>query len=277
MPDYALLEQLLLGTKQNIANTESLTEDKISENAVSYIKNKVIVKKLFDIFIINRESKKEAVFTAGLSGVGKSEFVEKLNEDGTKNIINPDEIRKLMPGYSGANSSLYQHASAIGVNKLLDETFAKSLSFVLDTNFSDTKIALANVERALRKEYAVVIYYIHRPVEKALKMAKTREDVEGRKVPINIFIDKGLGSIKTFLDVLENYKGDENVSFVLLDIENERVITGGDITKQFQEITSENTEKLLTMKIAVQAPEGGNLDDAVISINSNVSKSLDIK
>lgn len=276
MPDLEQLKQLFILTKQNIANTESMTEEKLIENSVQYVKNKQIIKKLMDIFTVNTEDKKEAVFTAGLSGVGKTEFVDGLNLHGDKNIINPDDIRKLMPGYSGINSSLYQHAAAIGVNKLLDEIFSKSLSFVLDTNLSDLKIASSNIERALKKDYNVTIYYIHRPAQEALRMAHIREEHEGCKVPINVFVKKGIGSIETFDHLLAHYRNNEKVSFILFDVERDQILAGEDVHQHFHLITQANLQELRSMQAEhpTEHQETKSLQDAVDELCESTSANL---
>lgn len=70
------------------------------------------------------EEQPVSLFMAGSPGAGKTEASRALaNELGDFLIIDPDELRGLIPGYSGNNSWLVQDAVSRIVERILDMAF----------------------------------------------------------------------------------------------------------------------------------------------------------
>lgn len=100
-----------------------------------------------------------SVFMAGSPGAGKTESSKALAQalgDGFLRI-DPDEFRIKLPGYTGANSWLFQGAVSILLGKVLDVAFEQGQSFLLDGTLSNLEQAFRNVERSLDKGRSVLI------------------------------------------------------------------------------------------------------------------------
>jgi len=75
------------------------------------------------------EGKPLAIFMAGSPGAGKTEFAETFLANPQVNgldivYIDPDALRKKMPGYGGGNSHLFQK----GVSRLVNELYSANTS-----------------------------------------------------------------------------------------------------------------------------------------------------
>jgi len=176
-----------------------------SDKAIKFIKaNK---KLLFEKFVNPKIHKSvefpETIFMAGSPGAGKTEFSKNLIEDLHKTTkkyfirIDADEIRKIIPGYTGANSNDVQVAAAIGVEKLHDYVLKKKLDIIMDSTFANYNVAYKNVKRSIDKNRNISIFYIYQDPIIAWDFTKKREELEGRNIPKNVFI-------KAFFDAKEN-------------------------------------------------------------------------
>jgi len=124
----------------NLHNQSKLKLDKI----ITMNNNKEIIK--YSIEYLNQHKKdfldsytynvelhdpKLAFFTAGMSGVGKTEYAISLKEQMSYLLhIDTDEIREYFRpiGYDGDNSSIYQKASSKGFDLLFNHALKKSYS-----------------------------------------------------------------------------------------------------------------------------------------------------
>ncbi|MCG8609062.1 MAG: zeta toxin family protein [Pseudomonadales bacterium] len=177
------------------------TNEQIKESAVLWAKkNKsTIAKKITDKTIYPPDTHPAAIFMAGCPAAGKSEFARAFakligssaNQSGEPiMIIDPDEIREMMPGYNGINSSLFQHPASIIVDKAFDLVMKNNQSFILDGTLSDAKKALQNVKRCLKRNYLVRIIFVYNSPLKAWEVANAREKKDGRAIDIDVFIDR---------------------------------------------------------------------------------------
>ena len=106
----------------------TLDEERIKKEAVDYAKKhkKEIAKRLTDPKRFIPEKTPVSVFMAGSPGAGKTEAAIELlasiaKKDGVEILyIDPDELRHLLPGYTGDNSWLFQGAVSILVEKIHD-------------------------------------------------------------------------------------------------------------------------------------------------------------
>lgn len=213
-------------------------EEKLSQQAVRYVKkNKDEIIEKFAGKDFPPDKNPISVFMAGSPGAGKTEvsvrFLEILEKERNyKKVvrIDADEIREMLPGYKGDNSYIFQGATSIAVEKLLDYALDQDKNFILDGTFSNFKKVNQNVKRSLSRDRKVEILYLYQDPKLAWQLTKKREEREGRHIPKDIFIDqlflakRNVNKIKNkFSDRVEltlierNYKGKDELS---IDIEN---------------------------------------------------------
>lgn len=135
------------------------------------------------------------LFMAGSPGSGKTEysrvFLKQLEDkDPLQKIVrlDTDELRDLLPQYTGANSDLVQHASTLLFDKAFDYIQNKNLNAMIDTTFASPR-SIDNVKRALGRNRKVGIIYLYQDPLIAWNYTQKRQKLEGRVVPKNIFIN----------------------------------------------------------------------------------------
>ena len=85
------------------------------------------------------------------------------------------------------NSHLFQRACTTGVHRLFNHVLDKKLNAILDGTFG-YEGAMENIERSLKRDRTVVIYYVFQDPIVAWKFTHIREAQEGRRVPRDVFI-----------------------------------------------------------------------------------------
>lgn len=154
-----------------------------------------IARELTDPDTYSPEDNPVAVFMAGSPGAGKTEASDALSRRfGRVLRIDPDELRALFPGYCGGNAWVYQRATTKLVEKVVDEAFDNSQTFILDGTLSNYEVAQRNVRRALRAGRVVQIVYVYQDPIQAWQFVRQREAVEGRSLPKDQFIEQYFGS-----------------------------------------------------------------------------------
>lgn len=190
----------------------------IEQKSIQYLndnKKSFLKKYTKDIVALDE---KVAVFTAGMSGVGKTEFATYLKEQVVNILhIDTDEIRKFFKpiGYDGHNSDVFQKAASRGFSKLFDYATKQNYSMILDTNLASTSQAKQNIERLLKRGYNIKIIYLYNYTEVCFEYATQREVVTHRRVPRDIFIKSNENSYKTVLEIKTLFK--ENVTLDFID------------------------------------------------------------
>jgi UDP-N-acetylglucosamine kinase len=155
---------------------------------------KFIAKRLTDIKCYPCEKTPISVFMAGSPGAGKTEFTQRLIEElkaqgrNTPVRIDSDDIRKEFDGYTGKNSSLFQAASAIIVDKIYDYVIDNEQSVIFDGTFSSEK-SIKNIHRSVDKGRPVQIFYIYQDPKTSWDFTQKREVLEGRNIPLDAFVD----------------------------------------------------------------------------------------
>ena len=170
-------------------------ERRIADNAVAYAKaNRArIVRERTDPAVYVPEDCPVSVFMAGSPGAGKTEasieLLEGQSKDGNRILrIDPDELRALIPGYTGANAWLFQRAVVPIVEAIHDKALKKGQSFVMDGTLSSYRVAHQNIERSLRKERTVQILYVYQEPQQAWQFVLAREKAEGRRIEPETFV-----------------------------------------------------------------------------------------
>lgn len=176
--------------------------NKTEEQALNYLKDnkKDFLKKYLNGYEV--QEIKTAIFTAGASGAGKTEYaISRKEKEPFLLHMDIDDIRDFFSpiGYNGTNSSDFQKPASKGVNWLFDRATKKGLSFILDSNFAEATIAQSNIQRLLDKGYVIEINYIFRDIQKSFEFAKKRESITKRKVPLDVVKSSFKNSFDTTL------------------------------------------------------------------------------
>lgn len=175
----------------------SLTEQEqgIEAAALAYAKahKKALAKQLTDKAVYIPEAQPVSVFMAGSPGAGKTEAsIELLARiDGSRVLrIDADELRTLIPGYSGNNAYLFQRAVSVLVEKIHDMALEQCQSFLLDGTLSHYEVARKNIERSLGRRRMVQILYVYQEPRLAWNFVQAREAAEGRRIQPETFVDQ---------------------------------------------------------------------------------------
>lgn len=199
-------------------------EKQKSDEARKWIRKnkKILIEKFADPKKYTSHVQLVSVFMAGSPGAGKTEFSKRILEVFTNMVrIDPDEIRAIIPGYTGKKSYLMQSACALGVEKLIDACIDNKQDFLLDGMLVNFDKTCENINRCLKQRRSVQIFYIYQDPLAAWNFTKAREEAEERHIPRDSFITgflkarENVGLVKdTFKDrvqlsvVRKNYSDD---------------------------------------------------------------------
>ena len=189
---------------------------------------------------IEPSTDKVAIFTAGMSGVGKTELATFLTESNPNLLhIDTDEIREFFRaiGYDGQNSNLYQKVASRGFSELFTYALKNNLSLIMDSNFANIEVAVLNIKRLLKKSYKIEVLYLYDYPELCFEYTTRREMVTHRKVPKDVFVRSNINSYKTVLEIKELFREQVTLNFFdkrdsniynNIEIESLKNIIGGD-------------------------------------------------
>mgnify|MGYP002639888172 CR=1 FL=1 len=189
----------------------------IEQKAIEYLNdNKQVFLEKYTYGIVPMDDK-SVVFTAGMSGVGKTEFADYLKEQ-TENLlhIDTDEIRKFFEpvGYDGQNSNAFQKVASRGFNELFSYAMKKNYSMILDSNLASVSQAQQNIERLLKRGYNIQIVYFYNHPEACFQYATEREIVTHRRVPRDVFIRSNENSFKTIIEIKSLFEEKVTLNFI---------------------------------------------------------------
>lgn len=176
-----------------------MTQEELEQQAISFAKSNRtrIARNLTDKNKFPSDIRPVSVFMAGSPGAGKTEASKAfLEEIGADNVLrlDPDELRELIPGYTGDNSYLFHRAVSFIVERTLDHAFKNKQSFLLDGTLASYDVAKKNIERSIRKGRQVLILFVYQKPELAWEFVEAREKLEGRRILPNTFIDQFFAS-----------------------------------------------------------------------------------
>lgn len=136
------------------------------------------------------------ILMAGSPGAGKTEFskslipiLQKSDPECAIVRIDADEVRSIIPQFTGSNSDLIQAAASLGVEKLFDYVQDHNQNCIVDGTLANILVARKNISRALKHGRKVGIFYIYQNPLIAWDFTKKREAVEGRTVPAEAFVN----------------------------------------------------------------------------------------
>lgn len=191
--------------------------DELEKVAIAYLnKNK---KKFLSEYTnkVKPLAEKIAIFTAGMSGVGKTELGIFFKENNSGILhIDTDNIREFFKpvGYDGQNSNSFQKVASRGFNELFNYALKQKYSIILDSNLSNINLATQNIERLLKRGYNVDIYYLYNYPKVCFEYATRREVVTHRKVPKEVFIKSNINSYNTVLEIKSIFKNSINLHLI---------------------------------------------------------------
>ena len=194
------------------------------EKALKYLKENK--QKLFNLYFDDKfiHNPKIAIFTAGASGAGKTEYaISRIEKEDFLLHIDTDKIREFFTpiGYNGKNADEFQRISSKAVDLLYKESINRGYSIILDTNFANINIATININKALKNGYLIEIVYIYQEIDKCIDFAKKRENITKRKVPKDKIIYTFKNSMITTLSIKELFK--DNILLTFIDRKNNYV------------------------------------------------------
>jgi UDP-N-acetylglucosamine kinase len=226
---------------------------KLIEEAEAYIKEhkKRLVALFADPEKYHSVENPISLFMAGSPGAGKTEVSKRLIEQFPGNApvrIDADDIREMFPNYTGVNSHIFQRACTTGVNKLFDYVLDHKLNVILDGTFAYEK-AMENIERSLRRDRRVIIYYLFQDPVLAWKFTKIREETEGRRVSKEVFIYSFLRARENVNEAKAHFGEKIELNMIIKDFTNnfEKVFPNiGSIDKCLLKVYTKNElEKIL--------------------------------
>lgn len=192
---------------------------KESQKAIQFARKKKNKKEIAFklLYEIESSSVPYSIFMAGAPGAGKTEFARQIMKDFPANTIvhiDGDDLRELLPGYTGNNSHLFQGAISNLVDYIHDCVLRNNISFLLDGTLAEESIAFQNLNRSLKRGRRVMIFFIIQDPLVSWKYTVAREKKEGRRIQKDVFIDRYVKSYRTVKKILEKY--DKTVEVILV-------------------------------------------------------------
>jgi predicted ABC-type ATPase len=231
---------------------------KIAESFARKNRDK-IARRLTDSAVYKPDAAPSSIFMAGSPGAGKTEFSQALVSifehaiKGRVIRIDGDELRGILPGYTGGNSYLFQRAVSMIIEKIHDYVLHNGQTFILDGTFSSEVVAVKNIRRSLLKGRKVIVMYLYQKPEVAWKFTRDRELIEGRNIPKDAFIKHFLGAKETISKIRSSFGAEVTIFLVRKNFETHKVDDVVEITPDNQSIdeyldrvyTKDNLESIL--------------------------------
>ena len=194
-------------------------------NEFAKANRKHFARKFTDPAIFTPEECPVSVFMAGSPGAGKTEashaLIEQISSQGPAVLrIDPDDLRQQFKGYNGSNAYLFQRAASILVERILDEAFGNSQSFILDGTLSSYSSAKKNIDRSLKKDRQVQLLYVYQEPFLAWDFVQKREAIEGRRIKPETFIEQYFAAREVVNRLKNEYGSAIKVDLLMKNIDN---------------------------------------------------------
>ncbi|MEK7083926.1 MAG: zeta toxin family protein [Patescibacteria group bacterium] len=200
-------------------------EEQLARQAKDFVKShaKEIVARFADPVLHPPVDVPRSLFMAGSPGAGKTEVSKRLVESIPEPIvrIDADEVREAIPQYTRSNSDVIQGAAALGVEKIIDSVLKHKQHFILDGLLSKYEKAKSNIERCLARERRVDIFYVYQDPKVAWEFTKKREEIEGRHIPLEAFIEGFVKSRENALFLKKDFGRDIELHVIQKNFEND--------------------------------------------------------
>lgn len=201
-------------------------EKQIEVAAIEFAKanRTAIARRLADTKVFPGEDNPVSVFMAGSPGAGKTEasieLLDSFGPEGARVLrIDPDELRSEIPGYSGVNAWLYQRAVTPIVERIHDLALRQKQSFLLDGTLSNYDVAERNILRSLDRGRLVQILYVYQEPESAWKFVQAREELEGRQIRPQTFVDQYFDARRVVENLKARFKQDIKIDLLLKNLD----------------------------------------------------------
>ncbi len=228
-------------------------DDNLRQEAVKYMRKAKdeLVAKFADLKSHPEVQSPVSVFMAGSPGAGKTEFSKNLIKELGEGVvrIDPDEIRSVLPQYTGGNASLFQSAIKIGVDHLFYFALANNQNFVLDGTLANFEMAQLNTQRCLERRNFVEVFYLFQDPLVAWKFTEKREVLEGRNITKEAFVRAFISSKENVNYLKDVFKDKVRMNLIIKDYNNDVGKTKLDIDNVDSHLdifyTKDELEKLL--------------------------------
>lgn len=185
-----------------------------------------------------------AIFMAGSPGAGKTEVANRLKKENDSDIkfahIDQDRIKSLLPGYSGELAEKYHGAASLGVDIVFSYILKQKYNFIMDSTFSNFERGKKNIERCLKREYDVKLYFVYQDPSSAWNFVQQRQKREGRVVPVEAFARQFVSSRKVVNDIKKEFGENIKLTLIIKPVDIDDVMKD----KKF-EIDIDNIDKYL--------------------------------
>ncbi|MDP3957725.1 MAG: zeta toxin family protein [bacterium] len=237
-------------------------EKKIQEEAIREIKLRK--QEFIEKFIISKKPLRLSVisfFMAGSPGAGKTEFskhymsdvLDKTDEKLVRFLvkkgvdiesvdtlfirIDVDEIREFFPQYQKTdvekgikgNAHVIQKAANRGLDMMREYCFKNDISFLQDGTFGNYETMRRMVEKSLKTEREVQIFYIYLDPLVAWEFTKAREYLEGRNIVKEKFIEQFFSSRENVDKIKGEFGNRVKIHCVIKNSKNEVEVSRLDI------------------------------------------------
>lgn len=216
---------------------------------------KRIAAEMTDTEVYPPDAEPVSVFMAGSPGAGKTEaskaLLAEFEEEGSSTVrIDPDELRSHFDEYSGDNSWLFQPGTSILVDKIHDKVLKNEQNFLLDGTLSNYDKAKSNIERSLKRDRFVQIYYIYQEPELAWQFVKAREEVEGRRILPEHFIEQYFAARRVVNQLKKDFGKRIEVDVLFKNLDGSTKVYQANVGQIDNHIPEEYTEEDLKKMIA---------------------------
>lgn len=176
---------------------------------------------IINTFYKKTDGPKTAAIFGGPSGSGKSQLLKHVAGDKDNYVyINNDEIKKLLPEYTGANASFMHEEARDITDKLIEKSLKGNVNIIYDTTLRNQKKGMAIYNELESAGYSTQILSTNLPLENTLSRAVVRAidpGKEGRYVPIDLMIKNTENINAAQFDLIDSVRHitifDSNVKF----------------------------------------------------------------
>ena len=201
-------------------------EEKQAEEARKWVRanRRVLIAKFADLAVHPSVDEPTSIFMAGAPGSGKTELSKRIVETiirtpGHNPVrIDADDIREMIPGYTGANSHVFQGASARGVEILYDYALDHDQNVIVDGTFALKEKSFDNIERSLRHNRLVQVYYVFQEPHIAWDFTIKREAIEHRNVSKEVFVRAFFAAHENVMAAKQHFEDKIRLNVVVKDV-----------------------------------------------------------
>ncbi|MEQ5857264.1 MULTISPECIES: zeta toxin family protein [unclassified Halomonas] len=194
------------------------------------IRNEV-AREMIECPVGNDEEPPITILMAGAPGAGKTEASKEMLRDFNILRLDPDDLRSRFPQYDGGNSSLFQGAVSLVVERVFDKLVKSRKSFLLDGTSANLNKTRSNIARAVRAGRHVRLWYVYQDPALSWTFVEAREKTEGRGIPLEAFVDQYFNSRFVVREMKEEFGDELYVDVLVKDLDQ-------DETKYYEDVAS---------------------------------------